>query len=502
MQLSVPQRGLADRDSFPIEPEDVGRWLERLSLASENAAREVLRGLKHSNRLHNDPARRRAVLGRFLPVLRELHEQLIELTRAQPLPLVREFARGTTLIEALLREEAFAYKILLSDSAQPDLEDARRAMRALARQADVVVHGYRRLPDALLEDAHALYALVESFGLLESRPAPRESDPEEPAFIDHYRYVLLLAIADTHQLKARQLPFALDFLREAATEIKLSAYEEPGRRIGQLTFAVDLAKSARPERAPSLLIADPRTVRLFEIATVLQRIDRSIGRIRTAHNLAFGVDILERQTLAHVRAALAGERVRRAARPVSNDAQPALFGHKEIATRLLFDMTRAEDDTAPVGDDAGWTLVNRSTQGAGLICLNCLPGTVQVGELVALTGTDPRKRPASGRAAALLGSVRWIRSDGSAGITLGLEYLARGVMPVSVVPSDARTTAAENALIIACKIQQSLVQTILLPPYLHETGDRLKATQGRRSREIRLKACLQNNGLFGHFLLE
>lgn len=537
MQLSVPQRGPADRGSFPVEPLDVEHWLAGLSLASESDAREILRGLKHSNRLHNDPVRRRAVLERFLPVLEELHEQLLELTRAQPLPLVREFARGAALAEALLREEAFAFKILLAEgeaggsgSAGPEPDDARRAMRALARRADVAVHGYRRLPDALFEDAHALYALAESHDLLEA-PA-RDGAADDAGAADHYRYLLLLAVADTRQLRARQLPLALDFLREAARDITLARVASGDGRRDARAFAVDLARGTAPERFVSLLVPDPATLRLFDAEPVLGRIDRAIGRTRSVRSTTFGVDVLERQTLGRLRTAFAGERVRRGPRSVANVEQPALFGHREIATRLLFDPERTNasgESDADAGEDVrrgdpddaarrgantarrpivvpfeseGWTLVNRSAQGACLTHPACLPGTVQVGELVSLGNTGATDPSPNGRAATLLGTVRWVRSDGGSGVTLGLEYLARGVLPVSIRSPDTDTAVSENAMIIACKVQQSIVQTILLPPYLYEVGEQLIATQGSRSRRLRLQTCLQTNGLFGHFVIE
>lgn len=209
MQLTVPQRTVADTGSFPVNPDGVALWLKELRpLESEADAREVYRGLKHSNRLHNDVNRRRAVLSCFIPVLRELHSHIGELSHAQPLPLSREFSRNAHLGDSLLREEAFAFKILLSDSETPLADDARRAMQALARQAESVVHAYRPIPDALIQDAHQLYALAEEHKLLSTRQGS-----ELLSLQDHYRFILLVSVADMAQQRARQLSLILDFLR-------------------------------------------------------------------------------------------------------------------------------------------------------------------------------------------------------------------------------------------------------------------------------------------------
>ena len=487
MQLSVPQRGVADSGSFPVEPLEVERWLAALRpLASEGDAREVHRGLKHSNRLHNEPGRRRAVLDRFLPVLGELREQLFDLTRAQPLPLAREFSRGATLVEDLLREEAIAFKILLADSETPDPGDARRAMRALARQAAVAVHGYRRVPATLLEDAHGLYALAEAGGL-------SEAASEAPSFLDHYRFVLLLAIIDTRQVRAAQLSPALDFLRETACTLEL---RRPTRDAptGRRYLGVDLARGTVPEPLACLLVEEPAMLRVFDIDTPLAHLESRIARTRPTRESALGTPgpgapALERQTLTRLRSALAGERARRTARTIERLFQPAVFGHREITAHLLLDPAEREDTLR-------WTLTNRSLQGLCLDHPNCPAGAVQVGELIAVDGSPERHE------STLLGTVRWVHAKGDTGVTLGVEYLARGVLPVTLVRADSDSPVTENALIIACKVQRATVQTILLPAGLYEAGEQLVASRGDRSRRLWLKTSLQSNGLFGHFLIE
>ena len=486
MQLSVPQRGVADSGSFPVEPAEVARWLNGLRpLASESDAREVYRGLKHSNRLHNPPERRRAVLGCFLPVLAELRDQLSELTRAQPLPLAREFSRGATLVEALLREEAFAFKILLADGETPDPDDARRAMRALARQAEVAVHGYRRVPATLLGDAHGLYALAESGGLI---GAPGEGTA--PTFLDHYRLVLLLAIVDTRQVRAAQLPLALELLRETANTLVLRRLTRDAPR-GRRYLGVHLESGAAPEPLASLLVEDPAALRVFDIDTPLAHLERAIARARPAREEVStpGPPTLERQTLTRLRAALAGERGRRAARTITRLPQPAVFGQREITAHLLLEPEARSEVMR-------WTLTNRSAQGLCLHHPSCPAGSVQVGELVAVDGSPER------RDSTLLGTVRWVHADGEARVTLGVEYLARGVLPVTLVRAEGDSPVTENALIIACKVQRATVQTILLPPGLYESGEQLIATRGERSRRLGLRTSLQTNGLFGHFLIE
>lgn len=516
MQLSVPQRTVADTGSFPVNPEGVARWLAGLHpLESEADAREVYRGLKHSNRLHNDVGRRRSVVSCFVPVLRALHRHLSEVSNAQPLPLTREFSRSARLLDALLREEAFAFKILLSDSDSALADDARRAMQALARQAESVVHAYRVFPDALLEDAHQLYALAEQHKLLSAHQGS-----ELLSLQDHYRYILLLSVADLSQQRARQLPLVLDFLKQAVSDIHIERLR-PSESLAPADYAMDLKQGSRPEPARSLLSIREEDVRYFSIAPVLHRIDQLSNKIKNNSSSVLGSDMLERQSLGRLQVALSRSRVRRLARCVVAEPQRAVFGHKEICAHLLYRPTELPSDGA-----SGWVVTNRSLHGVCLRHTTCRSGLIQVGELVSLTDPDRAlindDEISSGKIDALMGVVRWVRANSgdSNDLSVGIEFLARTVLPVNVTRGDAGQAdkndsiaepdnpteigpreIGENALIIACKVQNTVLQTMLLPSFLYHSGDKLLAVHGGRRREVRLHKLLQSNGLFSQYSL-
>lgn len=516
MQLSVPQRTVADAGSFPTDPDDVALWLKGLRpLDSESDMREIYRGLKHSNRLHNTVDQRRAVLSCFIPVLQELHNHFNELTHAQPLPLTREFSRYARLAYSLLREEAFGYKILLTDSKDPVADDARCAMRALAHLAVSIAHTYRPIPEVLIKDANQLYSLAEAHQFLASDPSNDLVSLEE-----HYHFILLVSIADLLQQRVRQLPLVLDFIRTCACDIVLQQHEH-GAVLQATDYLVNLAQGARPVPALSTLANADARFRCFSIAQTLNHIDRHSARIRASVSSVLGGDTLERQSLARLHVALSRSRHRRSARKVSCINRQVVFGHKEVCAHLQYRHTETSD-----AEHSVWIESNASAQGMCLENILCRAGLVQVGELVSVTELQspfPAERATeSTKVDALLGVVRWVRSLDSGGIRMGVEFLATSILPVRVVrdsllpisaletlsPADLRATdisqdagVGENALIIACKIQRTLLQTIVLPSHLYLSGDRLIASQGSRSRKVQLKKCLQSNGLFSQFSL-
>ncbi len=507
MQLTVPHRTVADTGSFPVNPEGVARWLNELNpLESELDAREVYRGLKHSNRLHNDVDRRRQVISCFVPVLRSLHRHLSELSNAQPLPLTREFARNARLRDSLLREEAFAFKILLSDSANPLADDARRAMQALARQAEAVVHSYRLFPAALIEDAHQLYALAEEHKLLSDHQGS-----ELLSLQDHYRFILLLSVSDLYQQRARQLSLIVEFLKRSVSDVHIERHRTPDT-ITSTDYSVNLKLGSRPEPSPSVLCQQIEDIRWFSISPVLHRVDQQSAQIRASASSVPGSDTLERQSLTRLRIALTRSRQRRQARCITHSAQRVVFGHKEICAHMLYQPTEVPSD-----NDSGWVVTNRTLHGMCLVNETCRAGLVQVGELVSVTAQNEALLDESERRNtkidALMGVIRWIRACDGESIRMGVEFLARTVLPVHVTPDNhtpgSTTTNAqlsaspvvvgESALIIACKVHNKVLQTILVPSYIYQRGDRLVAAQGNRSRRVQLDKCLQSNGLFSQY---
>jgi len=474
---------------------------------------EVYRGLRHSNRLHNDLNRRRAVIACFIPTLRELNESLLEICQAQPLPFTTEFQRNAQLLDCFLREEAFAFKILLADSPQPRGDDVRRAMQALARQAECRVHGCKNITETLLQDAHQLYGLAEEFSLLDEKP-----DDNQLSTAEHYKYILLLTIADCRQHQVRQIIPLLEFLQDNASTIRLRT-KVPTDNATSTNYAVHLHYGCRPLPAESLVVESFKHVRWFNLDKILKRIDVQLANSKTQEVALLGSESLDRQTLARLRITISRSRQRRTQRVTRHDQRIVMLGQKSICAHLHFCATKptnlaaqsSSDDTARRNsvaeamsqqDDQNWMMINQSAQGAALYSPDCRAGVVQVGELVSIETTDAYlETQATGKSSALIGVIRWVIANDSSAIRFGVEYLAKGVLPVGISRTHSDDIVADDAVIIACKVKDTVLQTILLPAYLYEPGDRLMVTLSGKSRSVKLNKSLQNNGLFSHFSL-
>jgi len=441
MQLALPPQTEPNTGSFPQERDAVRTWMGALSpIAEPDDAVELLRGLRHSNRLVNDASQRRVVLEEFRPTLTELTNNLIQTVTPQPLPMAAPFRRASALLDELLREEANTWKILLAHSEQPQLTDAAN--------------------DDKIDD-----------------------------LLNAYSGIMIMAIMDLRQIRAKQLDLSIAFIGEHRDKIRLSQ-QAPGTLWRDTDCVVNLNSGEYPVPAASYLgkLDDP-AVRWLNFSVLKEAVDNRLARTRTTVSMTLGADTLERQTLTRLSHDLAGNRHRKLNRCISYNPVALAFGHQQISNQLLRDVDAQSQKTDDVRVD--WTRINYSSKGAAFRSIDPNIGTAQVGELVALKEDD----------ATTLGIVRWVHSAEDGCISIGMEFLSNVVIPVELSRNNADDGITDEALIVACRIEGKVTQTILLPGYRFHTGDRLTASQVEKQKHIKLGQCLQSNGMFSQFVL-
>jgi len=72
---------------------------------------------------------------------------------------------------------------------------------------------------------------------------------------------------------------------------------------------------------------------------------------------------------------------------------------------------------------------------------------------------------------------------------------------VEITRDNAEEGVTDEALIIACRINGKVLQTILLSGYRFNTGDRFTASQANKKKHLKLGQCLQSNGMLSHFVI-
>jgi len=492
MLLALPPQTAPNATSFPRNRDAVRTWLGDLNpTETADDADEFLRGLRHSNRLTNDTEARRSVLEEFRPTLNLLIDNLAQSISPQPQPMAASFRQASDLLDELLREQVNAWKILLSQSSKPSLEDANEAMGALYRTARTAIQQYQDVPKHCIRDANHIYALAESEGLLSTGKNSRDSRDETITSLQNsYAGVLTLATLNLKQIRAKQLDLTIRFLADQFEKVRLSNEAPTG--IWRKTQCLINLHSADVPVVASSYIGDTTKpkVRWVDFSAVMEAIETRQAKTRTTLSVTLGADTLERQTLNRLSFEFDSNRTRKMARCISYNTANLSFGHQQISNQLLRDVEAAkylDDDLHTVE----WTQINHSPNGAAFSSAAPEIGTVQVGELVAIKedGTST------------LGVIRWVHVSEDATIQFGMEYLSNEVVPVEITRDNAEEGVTDEALIIACRINSKVTQTILLPGYRFNTGDRLTASQTSRKKHIKLGQCLQSNGMLSHFVI-
>ena len=321
MHLALPPQTAPNDTSFPRNRDAVRTWLDDLNPAENvDDAAELLRGLRHSNRLTNDAEARRSVLEEFRPSRKPLIDSLSQSISPQPLPMAASFRHASALLDELLREETNARKILLAHSENPSLEDATEALDALYRLAKAAVQQYRKVPRHCLRDANHIYALAEREGLFSTKKSSRDTRDELiDSLQNSYAGILTLATLNLKQIRAKQLDLTLAFLSDHFDKVRLST-DAPTGVWRNTQCIVDLHSSDVPSVASSYLgdLSKP-TVRWIDFSALMETIETRLSKTRTTFSVTLGADTLERQTLSRLNFQFTSSRERKLARRVSYD---------------------------------------------------------------------------------------------------------------------------------------------------------------------------------------
>jgi len=311
------------------------------------------------------------------------------------------------------------------------------------------------VPPACLRDAHQIYALAESEGLFDLGQGQLDTRlPMVETATDAYATLLTLATLDLRQIRARQLSLAMEFLRDHREKIKVTK-QAPEYTWRETDRVLNFTSCFHPVHAASYLgnFDDPHT-RWLDLAPLLRAVDDRSARTRTTLSMTLGNDTLERQTLTRLNHALTSSRSRKIARCVSHNVVQISFGHQQIANQLLLGVSDVEGESVKPVDSPTWIRFNYSAQGAAYRCEDALIGTIQVGELVAVE-TDNNST--------LIGAIRWVHAADNGALAIGVEFLSNGVVPVALSRANADEGVTDEALIIACRLNGKVTQTILLP---------------------------------------
>jgi len=344
--------------SFPRSPRRVKKWLTELQGSDiGELTRQFYHGLKHSNRLCNEPRLRIELLELMRPTGWLILDNLLARYASLSLPLPDKSRRIFDLHMAILQELAFGYKIALVDAAKGGDEVPARLLllateRAISNLSEIMLRCaqlYQSLPKSIWSDLHQLYAGMEKLDL--QGKVLRDAGPRGTAKLSvggAYKRVLVFTLCSPNHLRRGESVLLFNKLEKWVDEVELgsSAPDAQSRRHGA-SFGVCLGTNAPPSRLGFVNAPDPAELRAIDLRRLLPLVDAELTRAPQQESPILDDEHLQRSTLLCIKASLSLASERKSGRAVRNNKALVETGLKDIHARLCHERKPA----APSGKD-------------------------------------------------------------------------------------------------------------------------------------------------------
>ena len=491
MTLSIPNRKKPGKNSFPTKPDGVQQWLSSLvPLNSMENVRSLYRGLKHSNRLETSNQHRIDIADLFSPVVDDATLWLRDQFADQSLPLPKKSKLCFQLVTELLRELAFTYKIIVSDTYSSLLPGPSRdrssaifrALNTLAQLIECHLSVHMLAPPQVLRDANTLYGFALKSKLTGAISRSTSVNPDNDLSIEKlYIYVQLLSLSSPYNIRQRQIPLLCRYLAKQCTKLTLQQSLDAVAD-KNYSFSIHLEQDCRPQLLRYTGVTqDSADILLLDTKPLIDNIDRTINRTSNTTNALFEAETLSKSTLSELRESLVRERDRKSSRAILRKQMYTKTGIKEITASLHYNPlniplnpdfpTSSFEPTdywpsRPVNQERVWTVINENRLGA---CLEWSDGGTtdsEVGEVVAL-----RQVNAGVEEPWVIGFVRWIRLIDLDRVQLGIKYFAKNAEPVAANNRDAGALDISRDCLLARFNSNDMELTSLIAPPLafHES---------------------------------
>lgn len=456
LNLSVPAP--EQQQNIPVETrvDQVNSWLGQISSGYvAEAANEMKKGLAALNRKPMEAAARLELLETYRVAI----EYLLPAMKTQfvivPLPLPEKNRYIAELNRQLYVELGYGYKIVLLENIDhPVALVVQRAIASLGQVLAISYETYAPVLAGVWAEIHQLYRYALQHGLLDE--VVQDGAATTSAGFA-YKQALLLAVVDPYHLMQGEVIRILDYIGRFAQLTQLQTEAQAGDACG--LFLVKLDSDAPPKALPRTQHrADGETAVLFSTLGLAAQLSQQLGGLEAG---IFPIDLLlpdaareqpyrnlMRRLLKHwgvsakrqfnrkhhqagvdicvgIRAIhyfLNGEKVYGVAK-----GAPAALGSGELdfSTATLGKPTHF----AP----SQWSIINESAGGMALTQVSNIPSQLRAGEIIGLR--------ASGSKSWHIAVVRWVKSDESNRLDLGIQLIAPSATAIVIKPAPGGADA-------------------------------------------------------------
>lgn len=540
MRFRLPGLFAESSDGFPSTPRQLRRWLKDLPLINKGeSTRLFLSGLQSHNALDLAPRARLENMEELRPtaqlILRDLDKQLA--SRSLPLPSKSRLTWQSGL--AIRRQLAQGYALCLSDSDKGDAELSKerkalvihRAMSNLADAFTVAARLYAPDPPGLWSEMNRLFALAEAEGIADYLVGDNaEPELRRSTVGDLFKQAHLLAISSPQSLHRGDVQHLAEYLGQVARLCTISSSpladstggafmvdlsaDEPGfyvmlsemkptpemRALNLTQIQRDLRERMHQNKTTGAMDGVVRQDTLdSDLARRLLASWSSTNARRRFSRAPRGTEIHLAVGLSHIWHALSPVASRteddlkldipvRARRSDEPPVDAASAWDTVARGNIISDWPprNAQPDTQPQyrrpEDWQTWRVRDASAGGYSLMWSGDSPSSVQVGDLVAVSDTEPTLENTR------LGLIRWMQAEEAGDLHIGVELLAQRAIPALISRVSNRSLRVDlpvRVLIVPAVKSSQIGPSLVTPPRLFEAGDELILdVEGRASKAL------------------
>jgi cyclic-di-GMP-binding protein len=425
LHLSLPKTGEGERGQFALTPEQFDEWLRDLPDEPLERSRQILARLTEMNRSRVRVTLRQDISEQIRVQLLALLPGLDSSLASGTLPLSVSSRSAAGIVEDLVTELAYSYKLLLVEQARRLFGLASsgravlpvvRAMQLLARRLTLGYRVYATNAKGVWLELHELYQFALRRGLA-NRSLPDEIDTP----LSVYRDALLIAFAEPLKLMRGDLDRVAVWLARFGFLASVSSAGQT--RAGQGVFLL------KPQRdVPGYALAKRHHPVPHGRDMLLNTLPAAEALLDQLAKLAAGEDPatlgLPPESTDPAFRDLMGRLVKHwGAVPNRRFTRLRTHARVEISVgiRGIWDFLNRKPNAARAGE---WMVTNESPRGFALLHVGGPIEQIRVGEVIGLRTRDSQTCHVC--------VVRWVLSDNPEHLELGLEELAPNARPVTL----------------------------------------------------------------------
>jgi hypothetical protein len=565
MDLIIPNTNKPVTGSFPTAPRKVRHWISELyPVTSASSTRVLLRGLKHCNRLENSARNRFEILEHFRPVVGDIIEFASGRYLGQHLPLNTKEFNAFGMVDTLLRELAFGYKLVVNEcinNSGPIISKVRKhaiitALDLLNELALRHIQIYQSIPNELWQDSNKLYSLAEDLDI-HKKPLGKEVNISSSAqtIEQLFTCIHLLSLAQSNNLRRGQASQLTLFTANNCHSVSIAA---PNSSEGNDPhyFGLNLHSDAPLSELRFLDKSELASIRVINLLPFIEAIETEIDRSPNSVSALYEADVLTRASLINFKTALKHKPNRKHIRQYCAHQINCLLGLKEIYASIEHTNNKTSSpvvkakelsltlESLPAGSHANkhndfishpsrdqsnrkstWD-DNIAKTGVALSkdltnfddTLSALPYkgdwilcNKSRGGIGLKWSGDISPQATVGELVAcqdgdewLIGVVRWLHINNEKTLEGGFKYLAKKASPVLVerTRGGRNTVTTKTECLLASSLEPEHLACIFVPAYIFSSGEIINVRNENEIIHYKLLEKLNSTGSFTLFSIE